>query len=166
MEISLFQLPYRANLIKQKLLIGLLTVNMTVISGCGIIDSSGTSQIYQEGYVLDKNALNSIAVGSSQEQVILTLGTPSLKTKYDNEVFYYISQTRYRGMQFMKTKIIDRKVLAIYFNKNNHVIKVANYGLQDGQVFDFITQTTPTATKEQPFLIQIIKGSASLPNHN
>ncbi|WP_317994048.1 outer membrane protein assembly factor BamE [Bartonella gliris] len=162
-------MPHRMALIKRKLLIGLLIANMVAIAGCSLIDSSGSSQIYKEGYILDKNALDSIAIGSSQEQVILTLGTPSLKTKYDNEVFYYISQTRYRGMQFMKTKIIDRKVLAIYFNKNNQVVKVANYGLQDGQVFDFIAQTTPTATKEQPFLIQIIKGPAgpaNLPIHN
>ncbi|WP_409362135.1 outer membrane protein assembly factor BamE [Bartonella heixiaziensis] len=159
-------MPHRVNLIKRKLLIGLLIASMVVIAGCRILDSSGSSQIYKEGYILDKNALDSISIGSSQEQVILTLGTPSLKTKYDNEVFYYISQTRYRGMQFMKTKIVDRKVLAIYFNKNDQVTKIANYGLQDGQIFDFIAQTTPTATKEQPFLIQIIKGPANLPTHN
>ncbi|GAA5105008.1 outer membrane protein assembly factor BamE [Bartonella jaculi] len=162
----MFQVPHRVALIKRKLLIGLLIASMVAISGCSIFASSGSSQIYKEGYILDKNALDSISIGSSQEQIILTLGTPSLKTKYDNEVFYYISQTRYRGMQFMKTKIIDRKVLAIYFNKNNQVTKIANYGLQDGQIFDFITQTTPTATKEQPFLIQIIKGPANLPIHN
>ncbi|WP_455482638.1 outer membrane protein assembly factor BamE [Bartonella sp. B35(2025)] len=155
-------MPHRMALIKYKLLIGSLIASMATTTGCSLTDSSGLSQIYKEGYILDKNALDSISVGSSKEQVILTLGTPSLKTKYDNEIFYYISQTRYRGMQFMKTKIIDRKVLAIYFNKNNQVTKIANYGLQDGQVFDFITQTTPTATKEQPFLIQIIKGSVNL----
>ncbi|WP_156851340.1 outer membrane protein assembly factor BamE [Bartonella refiksaydamii] len=159
-------MPHIVALIKQKLLIGLLIASMAAIAGCSILDSSGTSQLYQEGYILDKNALSSISVGSSQEQVILTLGTPSLKTKYDNEVFYYISQTRYRAMQFMKTKIIDRKVLAIYFNKNNQVTKIANYGLQNGQIFDFIAQTTPTATREQPFLIQIIKGPANLPTYN
>ncbi|WP_345096200.1 outer membrane protein assembly factor BamE [Bartonella acomydis] len=159
-------MPHRVDIIKRKLLIGLSIASMVAIAGCSILDSSGTSQIYQEGYVIDKNALSSISVGSSQEQVLLTLGTPSLKTKYDNEIFYYISQTRYRGMQFMKTKIIDRKVLAIYFNKNEQVSKIANYGLRDGQVFDFIAQTTPTVTKEQPFLLQIIKGPTNLPVHN
>ncbi|WP_455480182.1 outer membrane protein assembly factor BamE [Bartonella sp. B23] len=154
-----------AVLIKRELLVGLSIASMIVVSGCSILDSSGSSQIYQEGYVLDKNALSSVSVGSSQEQVILSLGTPSLKTNYDNEIFYYISQTRYRKMQFMKTKIIDRRILAIYFNKNNQVTKIANYGLQNGQIFDFVAQTTPTATKEQPFLIQIIKGSANLPTH-
>ncbi|WP_074381638.1 outer membrane protein assembly factor BamE [Bartonella doshiae] len=158
MEISLFQVPLTEASIKKKLLAGLLIVSMLTISGCSLVNSSGSSQIYKEGYILDKSALDSISVGSSQEQVILTLGTPSLKTKYDNEVFYYISQTRYRGMQFMKTKIIDRKVLAIYFDKNKQVTKVAHYGLQDGQMFDFITRTTPTPTKERPFLLKIIKG--------
>ncbi|WP_183194448.1 outer membrane protein assembly factor BamE [Bartonella fuyuanensis] len=153
-------------LTKRKLLVGLSIANILTLAACSFFDSSGSSQIYREGYVLDKNALDAISIGSSQEQVLLTLGTPSLKTKYDNEVFYYISQTRYRGMQFMKTKIIDRKVLAIYFNENNQVTKVANYGLQDGQVFDFIAKTTPTVTKEHPFLIQIIKGPANLQTHN
>ncbi|BBL53461.1 hypothetical protein MF1_07190 [Bartonella quintana] len=162
----MFQMPNIVALIKYKLLIGLLTASMVTIAGCSFLDSSGSSQIYKEGYILDKNVFDSISIGSSQKQVILALGTPSLKTKYDNEVFYYISQTRYRGMQFMKTKIIDRKILAIYFNKNDQVAKIANYGLQDGQVFDFIAQTTPTITKEQSFLIQIIKGSANLPTYN
>ncbi|MET3590427.1 outer membrane protein assembly factor BamE (lipoprotein component of BamABCDE complex) [Bartonella silvatica] len=159
-------MPQRVDLIKRKLLMSLSIASMVAISGCSFLDSSGSSQVYQEGYILDKNALSSIMVGSSKEQVLLSLGTPSLKTNYDNEVFYYISQTRYRAMQFMKTKIIDRKVLAIYFNKNEQVTKVAHYGLQNGRVFDFITQTTPTATKEQPFLLQIIKGPAHLPAHN
>ncbi|ABM45082.1 outer membrane protein, SmpA/OmlA family [Bartonella bacilliformis KC583] len=116
------------------------------------------SQVYKEGYILDQSALDSISIGSSQEQVLLSLGSPSLKAKYDNEVFYYISQIRYRRMQFMKTKIVDRKVLAIYFDNNNQVERIANYGLQDGRVFDFITQTTPTSSKDQSFLMQFIRG--------
>ncbi|WP_455474773.1 outer membrane protein assembly factor BamE [Bartonella sp. B30(2025)] len=166
MEISLFQVPNIVPLIKRNSLIGLLIVSMATVSGCNLIHSSGSSQIYREGYILDKNALDSIPVGSSKEQVILTLGTPSLKTKYDNDVFYYISQTRYRGMQFMKTKIVDRKVLAIYFDSNNQVAQVAHYGLQDGQVFDFITKTTPTAARDHSFLSQIIKGSANFSPRN
>ncbi|WP_026088128.1 outer membrane protein assembly factor BamE [Bartonella rattaustraliani] len=159
-------MPHKVDLIGRKLLMGLSIASMIVTAGCSFVDLSGSSQTYQEGYILDKNALSSISVGSSQEQVILSLGRPSMKTKYDNEVYYYISQTRYRAMQFMKTKIVDRKVLAIYFDKNNQVSKIAHYGLQNGKVFDFITQTTPTITKEQPFLIQIIKGPANLPVHN
>ena len=34
-------------------------------------------QIYQRGYVLPEGALEQIPVGSSQEQVLVVLGTPS-----------------------------------------------------------------------------------------
>ncbi|MDD9332558.1 MAG: outer membrane assembly protein BamE, partial [Bartonella sp.] len=37
--------------------------------------------------------------------------------------------------------------------------KIANHGLQDGKIFDFVTQTTPTGGNDQPFLIQLIKGA-------
>ncbi len=167
MEISLFQIPHIL-ITKRKLLIAFSIVSIMGITGCNplnylnssqIYNSLNSSQIYKEGYILDQSALDSISVGSSQEQVLLALGSPSLKTQYNNEVFYYISQTRYRKMQFMKTKITDRKVLAIYFNKDRQVIKIANYGLQDGRIFDFITQTTPTGGNDQPFLIQLIKGA-------
>ncbi|CBI76503.1 Small protein A [Bartonella clarridgeiae 73] len=170
----MFQIPHITNLTKRKLLIGLSIVSAMGIAGCNsisslnssqIYNSLNSSQIYQEGYILDKNALDSVSVGSSQEQVLLALGSPSLKTHYDNEVFYYISQTRYRKMRFMKTKITDRKVLAIYFNKDRQVIKIANYGLQDGKIFDFITYTTPTGGNDQPFLLQLIKGAPD-PNND
>ncbi|MCZ2204212.1 outer membrane protein assembly factor BamE [Bartonella sp. A05] len=151
-------MPRKITLIKHKLLLSSLIASMVVIAGCSS-NPLNSEQIYREGYILDQNALDSISIGSSQEQVLLALGSPSLKVKYDNEVFYYISQTRYRGVQFMKTKIIDRKVLAIYFNKKNQVAKIANYGLQDGKIFDFVSQTTPTTNKDQNFLLQIIKES-------
>ncbi|AMG85757.1 hypothetical protein H704_00591 [Bartonella bacilliformis Peru38] len=153
---SLFQTPNIAA--KCKLLIAPLIASLVVLSGCSYSNSLNLSQVYKEGYILDQSALDSISIGSSQEQVLLSLGSPSLKAKYDNEVFYYISQIRYRRMQFMKTKIVDRKVLAIYFDNNNQVERIANYGLQDGRVFDFITQTTPTSSKDQSFLMQFIRG--------
>jgi outer membrane protein assembly factor BamE (lipoprotein component of BamABCDE complex) len=37
----------------------------------------------------------------------------------------------------------DRQVVAVYFNEGGVVDKVANYGLKDGKVFDFISRTTP-----------------------
>ena len=37
----------------------------------------------------------------------------------------------------------DRQVVAVYFNEGGVVESVANYGLKDGKVFDFISRTTP-----------------------
>ena len=51
-------------------------------------------QTYQRGYVLPEGALEQIPVGSSQEQVLVVLGTPSTVATVSGEAFYYISQTR------------------------------------------------------------------------
>ena len=77
---------------------------------------------------------------------------------FDNEVFYYISQTRRRPVAFMKPKLIDQRILAVYFTEDGTVDRIANYGMQDGRVFDFITRTTPTRGKDETFLAQILSG--------
>ncbi len=148
---------------KRGLIIGLMAATTITLGGCKSHDFLNTSQTYNEGYVLDESALASVPVGSSRDQVLLALGSPSMTAMYDSEVFYYISQTRYRGAQFMKPKIVDRKILAIYFNKNGQVERIANYGLEDGKVFDSISKTTPTGGHDQSFLSQLIKGSKGVP---
>lgn len=164
MEMSLFHMIRVVTRARHGLMVGLLAATAIAVTGCKSTDVLNTSQTYNEGYVLDQAALDSVPVGSSRDQVLLALGSPSLTAMYDNEVFYYISQTRYRGAQFMKPKIIDRKILAIYFNKNGQIDKIANYGLQDGKIFDSVSQTTPTGGRDQSFLSQLIKGSSGVPN--
>lgn len=140
----------------------LLTIAITV-PACKTNDLLRTSQTYTEGYVVDPAALKTISVGSNRDQILLALGFPSTTAIFDSEVFYYISQTRYRRAQFMKPKVIDRSILAIYFNNQGQVKKIANYGLQDSKLFDFVSRTTPIQGKEQSFLIQLIKGVKAVP---
>jgi outer membrane protein assembly factor BamE (lipoprotein component of BamABCDE complex) len=49
----------------------------------------------------------------------------------------------------MPQTVVDQRVIAIYFDKDRKVTRLANYGLKDGKVFDFISQTTPTGGKER-----------------
>ena len=37
----------------------------------------------------------------------------------------------------------DQHVLAVYFDKSGKVDRIANYGMKDGKVFDFVSRTTP-----------------------
>ncbi|MEX0955706.1 MAG: outer membrane protein assembly factor BamE [Rhizobiaceae bacterium] len=129
-------------------------------AGCNATDGLSPTQTISKGYVIDQDSLDLVPVGSSREQVLLTLGTPSTTATFDNEVFYYISQTRVRNAAFMNAKVVDQKVLAVYFGDDGRVSNIANYGLQDGRLFDFISRTTPTAGKDQNFLVQLISGVA------
>ncbi len=109
--------------------------------------------------MLDPKQLELVPVGSSREQVLLSLGSPSTTATFDsNDVYYYISQTRRRDAAFMKPKLVDQRVLAIYFGKDGRVTRIANYGLKDGKVFDFISRTTPTGGEDQNFLQQLMTG--------
>jgi outer membrane protein assembly factor BamE (lipoprotein component of BamABCDE complex) len=117
-----------------------------------------TKQVLSNGPVIDDQQLALVPVGSSRDQVLLSLGAPSTTGTFDNEVFYYISQKRSRSLAFQKLRVIDQRILAIYFDENQVVTQVANYGLQDGKVFDFISRTTPTGGKDQTLIGRLLSG--------
>ncbi|MFS8040584.1 outer membrane protein assembly factor BamE [Xanthobacter sp. AM33] len=131
------------------------------LAGCGdMVGGSGTTisgitRTYQRGYVLADGALEQVPVGSSQEQVLLVLGTPSTVATVNGEAFFYISQVQ-KKVAFLKPEITEQKVLAVYFDKNKRVSRIAQYGLKDGKVFDFISQTTPTSGEELSLIKQMI----------
>jgi outer membrane protein assembly factor BamE (lipoprotein component of BamABCDE complex) len=113
---------------------------------------------YQRGYVFDQASLDQVPVGASQEQVLLVLGTPSTIATVSGEVFYYISQRTERKVAFLNPEVVDQRVLAIYFTQDRRVQRIANYGVQDGKLFDFISRTTPTGGEELSFLRQVFSG--------
>ena len=116
---------------------------MLVALALGLVGCGG--ETFQRGYVLPEGALQQIPLGASQEQVLLVLGTPSTVATVSGEAFYYISQKADRPVAFMQTKITDQRVIAVYFDRDRKVQRLAEYGTKDGHVFDFVSQTTPTA---------------------
>lgn len=144
--------------------VSLLAVS-AALSGCNTSKTFAglkPGETITQGYVIDQQAIDLVPVGSSREQVTLALGTPSTTATFDNEVFYYISQTRRRPVAFMNARIVDQRVLAVYFGGDGRVANIANYGMQDGKVFDFISRTTPTGGKELNFLAQLLAGAGNL----
>ncbi len=142
-----------------------LLVAVSALSACHtskMIGDLNPSETLTQGYVIDQQAVDSVPVGSSREQVLLALGTPSTTATFDNEAFYYISQTRKRYVAFDKPRLVDQRVLAVYFGADGRVTQIANYGLKDGKIFDFISRTTPTGGKDQSFLSQVISGASKL----
>jgi outer membrane protein assembly factor BamE (lipoprotein component of BamABCDE complex) len=139
--------------------LGLLVLGgaSTVLAGCTSMDIMPGETLTQ-GYVIDEQAIELVPVGSSREQVVLALGTPSTTATFDDEAYYYISQTRRRDVAFMNPRLVDQRVLAVYFGEDGRVTQIANYGLQDGRVFDFISRTTPTGGRDQTFIGQVLTG--------
>ncbi len=132
-----------------------------LLAGCNTAENLRPSETLSHGFVVDQETLDLVPVGSSREQVLLSLGTPSTTATFDTEAFYYISQTRTRPVAFMNPRVVDQRVLAVYFGTDGRVSNIAHYGVQDGKLFDFISRTTPTGGRETSFLGGLISGVLS-----
>lgn len=114
---------------------GLLAVTV-LVSAC-------SEQITKHGHLFRETDIAQVQPGMGQEQVKLILGSPTTTTTTgDGSAYYYISSTE-KKVAFMKGSEVDRQVLAVYFTPAATVDRVANYGMQDGKVIDFVTRTTP-----------------------
>ena len=128
---------------------------IAILAG-SLAGACGVTQVYHHGYMVPEGALEQIPLGSSQEQVLIVLGTPSTVATLSGEVFYYISQ-RAEQISFLPQREIDRRVVAVYFDKNRRVQRLADYGLKDGKIFDSISRTTPSGGIEQNYLAFVFK---------
>jgi outer membrane protein assembly factor BamE (lipoprotein component of BamABCDE complex) len=134
---------------RRRLTVGMLAAAAALtLGGCG----DTFTQVYQRGYIVPEGALEQVPLGASQEQVLIVLGTPSTVATVSGEAFYYISQRAEQKLAFMPQKVTNQRVIAVYFDKDRRVRRLANYGLKDGKVFDFISRTTPTSGSEISYL--------------
>jgi outer membrane protein assembly factor BamE (lipoprotein component of BamABCDE complex) len=130
----------------------------------GLLLGGCTGETFQRGYVMPEGALDQIPLGASQEQVLLVLGTPSTVATVSGEAFYYISQRAHRPISFVNTRVTDQRVIVVYFDKNRRVQRLAEYGMKDGKMFDFVSRTTPTSGTENnilSYLFRTIEGRGS-----
>jgi len=143
-----------------------LSVASLSLAACGknVMSTINGHESFTNGYVIDQEMLDQVPVGSSREQVLLALGTPSTTATFGNEVYYYISQKRTRAAEFQNLRIVSQTVMAIYFGDDGRVTRIAKYGLKDGKLFDFVSRTTPTGGKETTFIVQMIHGLAGAPD--
>jgi outer membrane protein assembly factor BamE (lipoprotein component of BamABCDE complex) len=133
-------------------MLALALTGAAALAGCGSF-----GETLQRGYVLPEGALEQIPVGASQEQVLIVLGTPSTVATVNGEAFYYISQKAERAAAFMPYSVKDQRVIAVYFDKDRRVRRLANYGIKDGKVFDFVSQTTETGGEELNYVRSLFK---------
>ncbi|MEH0196629.1 outer membrane protein assembly factor BamE [Caulobacter sp. CCNWLY153] len=92
----------------------------------------------------------------SKSTVREKLGTPSAVSTFDNDAWYYISQTTDR-VAFYKPRVIKRDVVAIKFNTaDEKVASVDTFTLKDGKVIAYNGRETPTRGREMTVLEQLL----------
>jgi len=133
-------------------LVGVFALGMSV-GGCLGYDGD-----FDRGYVADQRTIEQVKIGATTKpQALALMGTPSTTSTGGGDAWYYIGQKMQRSLAFMPATMTDQNVLAVYFDKSGKVQRIANYGLKDGKVFDFVSRTTPTGGSEPNFLANMFK---------
>ena len=102
-----------------------------------------------------ESQLEKIKVGeSSRQDIVKILGNPSTRGTFDSQVWYYISRQT-EQWAFMPAKVVDQRVIAIYFNPRGQVQHLEHYRTEDGRKVDFVERETPTSGHELGFWEQM-----------
>ncbi len=127
----------------------------SLLAALGALALAGCdSNIIKHGVQFHEGDLQQIQPGMSQEQVRMNLGSPSTTAVVGtSQAFYYISSTATQTAFMLPTEQ-DRQVVAVYFSPAGTVERVANYGMKDGRVFDYVSRTTPAPGGKDVGIIQ------------
>lgn len=129
--------------------------NLVIASICAISIAACAPVVHNRGYVFVQQNLDQVAVGQTGKESVRTImGSPSTVATVDASAFYYIS-SREETYLYREPVETERRIVAIYFDDKDIVSKIAHYGLEDGNVVDFVKRETVTRGKELTFLGQL-----------
>ena len=127
---------------------------VAVITG-GLLLSACTPVVSVHGIEPDPDALAAVSPGQSDKtDVESKLGTPSTVGTFNDEVWYYMSETRSQKA-FLDPKIVERKIVAVTFDERERVEDIFTYTEKDGQEIEIVSRVTPTAGNELTILQQL-----------
>jgi outer membrane protein assembly factor BamE (lipoprotein component of BamABCDE complex) len=108
---------------KNFLKIFLLFVMISPLTSC-------VSRLEKHGYMFDMSDYQMVQDGvTSKERVSKLMGSPTLVASFDDdEVWIYYAED-VNHFLFFKPKIVERKILALRFNKSDVVSELRNIGL-------------------------------------
>lgn len=125
-------------------------VTSIVLGGCSSIST-------YSGYQTVDAAPADTRVGEDTKSTVRArLGSPSVTSTFDPNVWFYVSQVKARAA-FRRPKILSREVVSISFNKVTEVVAdVQRFTLSDGRVVAFNRGQTPTRGREMTVLEQLL----------
>lgn len=113
--------------------------------------------VTKHGHQFQQTDVAQITPGLSQDQVKGVLGSPTTTAAVGGgAAFYYIASTQTQTA-FFKPDEVDRKVLAVYFSPLGSVDRVANYGLKDGRVVNYSSETTKHNAKDEGIIKSLFR---------
>ena len=102
-------------------------------------------------------------------QVLNILGTPSTTSTIDAKIWYYI-YSKAETTAFYQPSVSQRRIVTVGFNDDSKVTYLEEYGLKDGNIIAFNSNSTPTRGRELTILQQLFGnlgrlGAGNLPGN-
>ncbi|HUZ13656.1 MAG TPA: outer membrane protein assembly factor BamE [Caulobacteraceae bacterium] len=122
----------------------------------GAAASCSPTTTYQGFQAIDERPADVKVGHDTRSTVLAKLGTPTAKSTFDKDVWFYMSQLRSQT-SFYKPRTIQRAVVAISFDHDTEQVKsVHTFTLKDGRVIAYSKRETPTRGREMTVLEQLI----------
>lgn len=97
-----------------------------------------------------------VKVGEDTKSTVLErLGSPSAKATFDENTWFYMTQSVER-VAFYRPRVTKRDVVAVAFDEAEKVKSVNSYTLEDGKVIALNGRETPTRGRELTILEQLL----------
>ena len=129
-----------------------------VVAATALVAAGCTYATIKHGHQFRESDLQQVQAGMGEDAVRMALGTPDTTSALPGgNAYYYISSVK-KETAFFKPEEVDRKVVAVYFNQVGSVSQVANYGMKDGRVFDYVKKETPAYMRDKGFISKFFRG--------
>jgi len=118
------------------------------VSGCA-------RTINHRGWLADGDLVADIIPGvDNTSSVEAILGTPSARSVFGDEVWYYISRT-HENIAFFHPDLTAQQIVVVSFDARGTVNDLGELGIDAAKRVDFVKIKTPTRGKELGFFEQI-----------
>ena len=135
-----------------------IILSFLALAACTTIKQNNGAEIRQV-------KLDQVTPDSTKIDVYNLLGSPSTKSVYGQETWYYIT-SKIKRQLVRDDKIADQSVVAISFKPDSHVNTVEIYDKNSRREFDTSDRVTPTAGRQLSMFEQLMGNVGKFNNEN
>lgn len=134
-----------------------VVVRLAVLAALAPLAVACAPTVGNHGFqVVDVSPKDIVAGTDTKSTVLAQLGSPSAVSTFEDNIWYYISQTTER-YTYNRPQVAQRSVTAITFNEtDDKVTEVRSLGLEDGRSLAMNDRETPTRGRQLTILEQLL----------
>ena len=118
--------------------------------------ASCTPIVETRGHATESEDFKQIVIGqSSPDDVTALLGTPSARSTFGEETWYYITEKK-ETVGVFAPKVTEQNVTAIHFDANHVVASIDEHGKDEAKNVQLVEKTTPSEGRHLTVMEQML----------